>query len=254
MSSSGRSQQDLPLAFVSRITESNLLGAADRAEMRNGRTDVSANDHYELATTGTTVAGRLHAMAEVSIVVADLTRMAAIRDGLVLPGRVMHFASSSLASAVESIRAYRAKVVAVDALFAQTSSGIAFLARLDTMGLPANAIRLVVENDGRWIATARQEPAAVGADRKGGALQQQGVVASPKQPVQSLSSVLTAASFSAASNTRRAPRFLVRNPIEAMVESGRANVVDMSVLGAQIVSLPVLRPNQRIKLGLLDSD
>jgi hypothetical protein len=195
-------------------------------------------------------------MADVSIVVADMARMAAIRDGLVLPGRVMHFASSSLASAVESIRAYRAKVVAVDALFLQTSSGTAFLARLDTMGLPANAIRLIVENDGKWIATSRQEPAGmVVVDRKSGAPPQQGAIASPKQPtVQSLSSVLAAPSFLAASNTRRAPRFLVRNPIEALVESGRANVIDMSVLGAQIVSLPVLRPNQRIKLGLLDSD
>jgi hypothetical protein len=194
-------------------------------------------------------------MADVSIVVADVTRMAAIRDGLALPGRVMHFASSSLASAVESIRAYRAKVVAVDALFAQTSSGIAFVARLDTMGLPANAIRLIVESDGKWIATVRQEPGIVVADRKGGVPQQQGAIVSPKQPtVQSLSSVLAAVSFSAMSNTRRAPRFLVRNPIEALVESGRANVIDMSVLGAQIVSLPVLRPNQRIKLGLLDTD
>jgi hypothetical protein len=194
-------------------------------------------------------------MADVSIVVADVMRLAAIRDGLVMPGRVMHFASSSLASAVESIRAYRAKVVAVDALFAQTSSGIAFLARLDGMGLPDKAVRLIVQNDGKWMATPRQEPAIVVADRKGGALPQQNAIGSPKQPtVQSLSSVLASASFAPASNTRRAPRFLVRNPIEALVESGRANVVDMSVLGAQIVSLPVLRPNQRIKLGLIDSD
>jgi hypothetical protein len=55
-------------------------------------------------------------------------------------------------------------------------------------------------------------------------------------------------------NTRRAPRFMVRNQLEALVESGRATVVDMSVLGAQIVSLPKLRPNQKIKLGLPDVD
>jgi hypothetical protein len=54
--------------------------------------------------------------------------------------------------------------------------------------------------------------------------------------------------------TRRAPRFLVRDQLEVIVESGHASLVDMSVLGAQIVSLPVLRPKQKIKVDLTDVD
>ena len=38
-------------------------------------------------------------MPEVSVVVADVSRIVSIRDGLQLPGRVMHFTSATLASA-----------------------------------------------------------------------------------------------------------------------------------------------------------
>src|SRR5262249_57261656 len=135
-----------------------------------------------------------------------------IRDGLVLPGRMMHFASSSLASAVESIRAYRAKVVAVDALFAQTTSGVSFLARLDSM-LPANAIRLIVQQpDGRWIAASRQEPPLVVGDRRPAGATQAGV-ASP-QAAGAVTSALAGAA-QAAANTRRPPPLLLPRPAGA---------------------------------------
>ena len=56
------------------------------------------------------------------------------------------------------------------------------------------------------------------------------------------------------SSTRRAPRFLVRDALNAVVESGSASLVDISVLGAQIVSQPALRPNQKIKIALPDME
>jgi hypothetical protein len=190
-------------------------------------------------------------MPDVSVVVADVSRTAAIRDGLQLPGRTMHFTSGSLASAVESIRAYRPKVVAIDALFAQTPSGASFADRIEAMSIPGIAIRLIVEHEGRWTTTSwKRSP--IGASSQP-ALSTPVVVARPQPTVASLSSALAAASHMPALNTRRAPRFLVRNPVEAVIESGRASVIDMSVLGAQIVSLPTLRPNQKVKLGLPDT-
>ena len=53
-------------------------------------------------------------------------------------------------------------------------------------------------------------------------------------------------------NTRRAPRFLVKDPLNAVVESGTASLVDISVLGAEVVSHPALRPNETIKIALPD--
>jgi hypothetical protein len=183
-------------------------------------------------------------MSDVSIVIADTASLPAIRDGLQLPGRVMHFTGASLASAVESIRAYRPKIVAVDGQFAHTSSGAAFLDRLNVMALAGSSVRIIVQREDGWTTVTQKEAKASPI-----------VVDAPAKPTAaSLSSALAAASVAAAPNTRRVPRFLVRDPLEAVVDAQRAGIVDMSVMGAQIISLPALRPNQKIKVGLPDTD
>lgn len=175
---------------------------------------------------------------DVTIVIADPARLPAIREGAALPGRVMHFTSTSLGSAFESIRAYRPKVVAVDAIFAQTPSGASFVDKVEAMGVSGRSTLLIVEEDGRWITMPRNLAK----------------VLNPPQPAASAPAPLLAvASGVEPINTRRAPRFVVRAPIDVSVEDGSASLVDMSVLGAQLVSVPVLRPGQRLSVGLPDS-
>jgi hypothetical protein len=175
--------------------------------------------------------------ADVSIVVADASRMTAIRESASVPGRMLPFTSSSLASAMESIRAYRPRVVAVDAIFAQTAAGAAFIDRVDALGFAGTTIMLVAQHDGRWMTVAR------GSVR----------TPTPGRPAMPMVPHVVARHVETV-NTRRAPRFLVRGPLDVIVESGSANLVDMSVLGAQVVSLPALRPRQKIRVGLTDAD
>jgi PilZ domain-containing protein len=199
--------------------------------------------------------------SDVSVVVADVCRIASVREGLHLPGRMMHFSTGSLASAIESIKTYQAKVVAVDALFAQTPSGAAFVDRVDALPVRGTTVRLIVQHDGRWVTTPRSD-GAIGTQGPGVSAPPPAVAAAPKSPLVTpppalVAPVSTAAAIAAqmaAVNTRRAPRFLVRNPLEAVVESGRASLIDLSALGAQIVSEPTLRPNQKIKIALPDTD
>ena len=188
--------------------------------------------------------------SDVTVVVADSARLPAIREGAQLPGRVMHFTSGSLASAIETIRTYQPKLIAFDAAFAQTSSGAAFIGRVEALSIFGSAIRLLVEQGGRWVTTPRDaaipgptQPAAA-APRPAVAIVQPSIV--PPSP--------RAVTPTAPSSTRRAPRFLVRDALNASVESGNANLIDISVLGAQLVSLPLLRPKQKIKIGLPDAD
>src|SRR6185312_7862324 len=51
-----------------------------------------------------------------------------------------------------------------------------------------------------------------------------------------------------------APRFPVQDVAQAVADGGPIDVVDLSVLGAQMISQPMLRPNQKIKVGLPDTD
>jgi hypothetical protein len=193
--------------------------------------------------------------SEISIVVADVSRMSAIRERVHLPGRVTHFTSGNLAAAMENIRAHRPKVVAIDALFAQTPSGAAFADRVDALAIAGSTIRLIAQHEGRWVTTPRDGFVMVSGSRP--------VLAAAPQPAVVLPSPLAVAAVSksaavapataAVNNTRRAPRFLVRSPVDALVDSGRGSLVDISVLGAQIVSQPALRPSQKIKIGLPDT-
>jgi hypothetical protein len=52
--------------------------------------------------------------------------------------------------------------------------------------------------------------------------------------------------------TRRVPRFPVLDPLAMVVDGRPTSLVDMSVMGAQVVSTPILRPNQRLKVTLPD--
>jgi hypothetical protein len=175
-----------------------------------------------------------HMPPDVSIVVADPARLGAIRDGASLPGRAMHFATSNLASAIESIRAYRPKVVAIDAIFAETGAGATFLDRIDALNIAGCTILLVVDHDGRWVTMPRSGAQPLSEARR------------------STPSIVIARAEQ--SNTRRAPRFLVRGPLDVTVENGSASLVDLSVLGAQVVSQPALRPRQKIMIALPDTE
>jgi PilZ domain len=182
-----------------------------------------------------------------TIIVADPMRIPAIRDGMLLPGRLMYFAAGNLASAIETIRAHQPKLVVVDALFAQTPPGLAFVDRVEKLAIPQSDLRLVVQHEGRWVTAPRHSGTVhVGASPPAAA-----VVPGPAVVV--VPDPALAAMQAAALNTRRAPRFLVLDAVNAVVESGSASLVDISVLGAQIVSGPILRPRQKIKIALPDT-
>jgi hypothetical protein len=52
--------------------------------------------------------------------------------------------------------------------------------------------------------------------------------------------------------TRRAPRFKIAAKVEVMVDGNAATLVDLSAVGAQVVSAGVLKPNQRVWIALAD--
>jgi hypothetical protein len=181
--------------------------------------------------------------SDFTIVVADAARMPAIRAGLHVIGRAMHITSGNLASAMESIKNFQPKLVAVDAHFAQTLTGAAFIERVEKLAIADSEIRLIARIEGSWVTTSRCQSAGV-------VVPSAPAIVTASAP---LASAPVTASHIAAVSTRRAPRFLVRDPLDVVVENGSASLIDISILGAQVVSGPVLRPNQKIKLALPDT-
>jgi hypothetical protein len=202
--------------------------------------------------------------SDVSVVVAESSRMAAIRQSIRFPGRVMHFTPGGVGSAMEAVRNYKPRTVAIDAVFGQTPLGVAFMDRIDALGIADSSIKFIVEHEGRWItasrrgATAGPLPAETPAPvRVPEAIETTAAIeAAPPALVAAIAAAVEEAvpPSTAASSTRRAPRFPIQGAVGALVENGRASVVDMSALGAQLVSLPALRPNQRIMVSLQDEN
>jgi PilZ domain len=52
--------------------------------------------------------------------------------------------------------------------------------------------------------------------------------------------------------TRRAPRYKIAGLVEIVADGNVATVVDLSTIGAQIVSATILKPNQKVRMILTD--
>jgi hypothetical protein len=195
--------------------------------------------------------------SDVSVLIADPTKVAAIRETVSLPGRLMPFAGTALASALASIQAYRPKTIAIDSMVAETGSGTAFLEQIEPLARAGSTILLLAEQDGEWTAMTHGSSGGRGGARpqkpRPSVASESRIVAPSAQAVAAVSK-MPVVPPSEPVYTRRAPRFMVRSPLDVVVESGHASLVDMSVLGAQIVSLPVLRPKQKIKVDLTDAE
>jgi PilZ domain-containing protein len=161
---------------------------------------------------------------EITVLIADAQRIPAVRAEGPIAGSVLYFSDSNLASALESIRAHNPKVVAIESHFAESVPGRAFVDRLRTLSLTGSQIRLLGRANGGW-STAPLTAQATVSD-----------------------------SLPAGLNTRRAPRFLVRDPAPTVIDGVATNLIDISVLGAQVLSEPVLRPKQRIKVTIVEDE
>jgi hypothetical protein len=54
--------------------------------------------------------------------------------------------------------------------------------------------------------------------------------------------------------TRRAPRYKIAGLVEIVADGNVATVVDLSTIGAQIVSAIILKPNQKVRMILTDDN
>jgi len=161
----------------------------------------------------------------VTVLIADAPKIPSIRAESPIAGSVLYFSDANLASALESIRALHPKVVAIESHFAESAAGRAFAGRLRALSLTGSEVRLLARADGAWSTVPLYGDV-----------------------------LLMAGTPAAAMNTRRAQRFLVRDQAPAVIDGVATSLVDISVLGAQVVSEPVLRPKQRIKVTIVEDE
>jgi CHASE2 domain-containing sensor protein len=137
------------------------------------------------------------------------------------------FSDADALKALEAITRDRPKVIALEKQFSATSRGAALIKRIKADPKLRKCEIRIVSHDGD-NEEVDAEPASRGAQAAPVRLDQRG--------------------------TRRAPRVKIVDGVEVLIDGSPATLIDLSVAGAQVISLTILRPNQRVRMILPDEE
>jgi hypothetical protein len=142
-------------------------------------------------------------------------------------GRVHSFTDAEAIEALEHIFRHRPRIVAVEREFSGTSRGVALIGRVkDDPALAECEVRVVAHDSNprpsgvRRPATAQDLPP-------------------PTTPMQH--------------GVRRAARVRIAEGTEVLVDGDPAQLIDLSILGAQVIANFALKPNQRVRVSFADA-
>ena len=143
------------------------------------------------------------------------------------------FVDTDALKALETITQRRPQLVALEQRFASSARGAALMNRLKADPSLASCVIRIVEADGNFT---RQPAAAPAAERAAA-----GAVVAPP------------AAKPGQTDTRRAERHVVQRNVEVLIDGNPATLINISIVGAQVLSLSSLRPNQRVRMSLVDA-
>jgi hypothetical protein len=152
----------------------------------------------------------------------------------------MSFSDTEALKALEAITRQRPDVVILDRRFASTSRGAALVNRIKADPALVTCEIRVVGHDGASSRVSPRPPAGPSAPAP---------VTEPATAVEAPPQVAPLDQR----GTRRAPRFKLVEAIEVMIDGNPAMLIDVSVVGAMVVSPTSLKPNQRVRLALPDN-
>jgi len=147
------------------------------------------------------------------------------------------FSDAEALRALEVITRKRPDVVALERMFAATTRGAALINRIKAdPKLASCEIRIVAHDSGY-----ARVPAGGGAPNNAGSA----AVAVAEAPAPAVAPLDQR-------GTRRAPRVKIVEGVEVLVDGNSATLIDLSTVGAQVISSSILKPNQRVRMSIND--
>jgi hypothetical protein len=176
-----------------------------------------------------------------TVLIAAPELLSALKKGpLGSDGELLAFPDTEALRALEVISRRRPQVVALERVFASTPRGAALINRIKAdPTLTGSEIRIVSHDsdDSRVVSLA------AGGDRAAGSAAGVAVVPSAASaPPETLDQ----------RGTRRATRFKMPGGLGVIADGNIVTVVDLSTVGAQIVSAIVMKPRQKLRLTVAD--
>jgi hypothetical protein len=195
-------------------------------------------------------------MSAPAVVIAASNLMPSLRERLADDGELVVFPDTEPIQALQAILEHRPSLIVLERLFAATPRGAALINRIKSdpqlghaevrvmshtgdyvrvvskpsgspPAPPSTAPETMAPSEGTAVATS-EAPAAVAAEP-------------PPRPLDW-------------HGTRRALRYRIRPGVEIQLDGNPAQVVDLSQVGAQVLSQTILRPNQKVRVSVPNDD
>ena len=178
-----------------------------------------------------------------AVVIAATNLMPALQERLAGEGELLAVADTEPIQALQAILEQRPSLIVLERLFAATPRGAALINRIKTDPQLSNAEVRVMSHTGdytRQVSKPSKVDAPADAGPAGSSASSNVAVAPAEPATRPLDW----------HGTRRATRYRVRPGVEIQVDGNPASVVDLSVVGVQVLSSTILRPNQKVRISI----
>jgi hypothetical protein len=185
-----------------------------------------------------------------AVVIAASNLMPSLRERLADDGELLVFPDTEPIQALQSIIEHKPSLIVLERLFAATPRGAALINRIKNDPQLGHAEVRVMSHSGdytRVVSKGTGVPPAAAPEATGGGVATQeaaapaAVTTEPPRPLDW-------------HGTRRAPRHRIRDGVEIQLDGNPARVVDLSQVGAQVLSATILRPNQKVRVSVPNED
>jgi CheY-like chemotaxis protein len=195
-------------------------------------------------------------MSAPAVIIAALNLTPSLCERLADEGELLTFADTEPIQALQTILEQHPRLIVLERLFAATPRGAALINRIKTDPQISQAEIRVMSHTGDYTRVvsrgALADTVAVTPPASGiyaasvAAIEPEYDIEAPAAQV----SLQDAPRQLDWHGTRRASRFRIRQGVEIQLDGNPANLVDLSVMGAQVVSATILRPNQRVRISV----
>jgi hypothetical protein len=165
------------------------------------------------------------------VLIGPSDALPAMKERLDSGAELHEFTDQEALEALDHIIRNKPSIIALDHEFSASSRGAALINRIkDDPSLTHCEVRVIAHDSALSRVAARRGPPGHGAAV---------AVDEPKAPLDQR-------------GTRRAPRIRMKDGIEILVDGNAAALIDLSTVGAQVLSKSVLKPNQRVRMMFND--
>jgi hypothetical protein len=207
-------------------------------------------------------------MSAPSVIIAALNLTPSLRERLADEGELLTFADTEPIQALQTILEQRPRLIVLERLFAATPRGAALINRIKTDSQVAQAEIRVMSHTGDYTRVVSRGAGASAAAESAPSLPAHASVEAVGADATAVETITADDEDEAAGapdapaaprqldwhGTRRAARYRIRQGVEIQLDGNPASLVDLSVMGAQVISATILRPNQRVRISVPTDD